>query len=853
MTKRRSKQDKFRRLNESVFIGREEPIKQFERHLNARSADDSDFIDVLNIFGQGGVGKSYLSQRLMVMAKAKNALVSYTDEGIKSVLEFMDAAAKQFKEQDAPLKKFTERYEKYLQEQKKLEADPDAPKGWISFLAKTVVKGSLQLSKGIPIAEGLADMVDKDAAGAQAGELADYLVKKLRNKDEVKLVLEPLEVLTPLWLDDLFDYEEKKHLCLFIDTYEETGLFMNDWLRHLLEGKFGDTPLNMTLVIAGRNKLAGNDWSSFNNLARFVSLEPFTHDEAMHYLAGRGITDAAIQETILKISQRLPVLLAMLADEAPSSPEDVPDFSDTAVERFLKWTKDPVQRRLSVYAALPRRLNQDIIRRIIPPDSDAEELFAWLCERPFVQKRGGYWVYHPVVRELMLHHLKQRSLEEWQDLHTAKLARYFEEKAIALGLESRDEQHRDADWLDYSLEYHYHQLLAAPKKAMPDAIRALACVLRLNSFEKAVPWSETICQAGELCGDSTWGDLLRKGLSHLISKDQNGALPFLSKVNGTGWLTDREDAAFFWFGAGVLTNESRREDAINFYRKAIELKPDYAFACNNLGTALYHQNKLEEAIEQYRKAIELKPDYALAYNNLGIALKAQNKLEEAIEHFLKAIELKPDYALAYNNLGIALKAQNKLEEAIVQYRKAIELKPDYADAYNNLGNALKAQNKLEEAIEQYRKAIELKPDYALAYYNLGNTLKAQNKLEEAIVQYRKAIELKPDDANAWNSLGWNYLLLNHPEQAEECLLKAIELSNNKLGTAPMNLGHVWLLRSDREKAMEWYRKGFDLYSDKESYFKGLEADYSDLKLSDRGVPRDIYDGILSELRASGPR
>src|SRR5262249_21196804 len=47
------------------------------------------------------------------------------------------------------------------------------------------------------------------------------------------------------------------------------------------------------------------------------------------------------------------------------------------------------------------------------------------------------------------------------------------------------------------------------------------------------------------------------------------------------------------------------------------------------GDALYDQKKLVEAVAAYQKAIDLKPDFAGAYNNLGIALREQKKLAEA--------------------------------------------------------------------------------------------------------------------------------------------------------------------------------------------------------------------------------
>ena len=105
---------------------------------------------------------------------------------------------------------------------------------------------------------------------------------------------------------------------------------------------------------------------------------------------------------------------------------------------------------------------------------------------------------------------------------------------------------------------------------------------------------------------------------------------------------------------------------------------------------LKDQGKLDEAVACYRRALELKPDYAETHNNLGNALNDRGKLDEAVACYRRALELKPDYAEAYNNLGNALKDQGKLEEAIACYRRALELKPDSAEAHGNLGIALEA-------------------------------------------------------------------------------------------------------------------------------------------------------------------
>jgi SAM-dependent methyltransferase len=107
-----------------------------------------------------------------------------------------------------------------------------------------------------------------------------------------------------------------------------------------------------------------------------------------------------------------------------------------------------------------------------------------------------------------------------------------------------------------------------------------------------------------------------------------------------------------------------------------------------MGNAFKEQGKLDEAIEFCKKALSHKPDYAEAHCNMGNAFKEQGKLDEAIEFCKKALSHKPDYAEAHCNMGNALKEQGKLNEAIASYKKALSLEPDYEQAYRNMGFVL---------------------------------------------------------------------------------------------------------------------------------------------------------------------
>ena len=261
-----------------------------------------------------------------------------------------------------------------------------------------------------------------------------------------------------------------------------------------------------------------------------------------------------------------------------------------------------------------------------------------------------------------------------------------------------------------------------------------------------------------------------------------------------------------------LNDQGKLDEAVACYRRALELKPDYAGAHYNLGVALNDQGKLDEAVARYRRALELRPDYAEAQNNLGNALKEQGKLDETVACYRRALELKPDFAEAHNNLGNALKEQGKLDEAVFCYRRALELEPDYAEAQINLGNALKDQGKLDEAVACYRRALELKPDFAAAHYNLGNALKEQGKLDEAVACYRRALELKPDFGEAHNNLGVTLKDQGKLDEAVACYRRALQLKPDH-AEAHNNLGNALRDQGKLDEAVACYRRAMELKPD----------------------------------------
>ncbi|MFS8116868.1 MAG: tetratricopeptide repeat protein [Microcoleus sp.] len=212
-------------------------------------------------------------------------------------------------------------------------------------------------------------------------------------------------------------------------------------------------------------------------------------------------------------------------------------------------------------------------------------------------------------------------------------------------------------------------------------------------------------------------------------------------------------AGAHWNLGKVYHKHGDIEAAIACFQRTSELNPqlvgaDFHF---NLANRLFTEGKRDEAIESYEKAIAIKPDWAEAYGNIGSARSQQGDLDSAIVNYQKAVALKPELEVLHFNLGNSFLQQNKYEEAITNYQNTLKIKPDWAEVHANLGSCFSMQGRLEEALTSYQEALRLKPDWAEVYCRMGHIQK-QDKPLEAIAHFEKAIECNPKLSEAHQQL-----------------------------------------------------------------------------------------------------
>jgi tetratricopeptide (TPR) repeat protein len=181
------------------------------------------------------------------------------------------------------------------------------------------------------------------------------------------------------------------------------------------------------------------------------------------------------------------------------------------------------------------------------------------------------------------------------------------------------------------------------------------------------------------------------------------------------------------------------------YRESLAIEPQPAIF-NDLGFVLERQGLGDEAIELYRKSLELDPASASAHYNLAVSLARRGESTEAERHFRAALEQKPN-ASTHTGLASVLWQTGRADEAIASLHAAIETDPKHLAAYDQLGEILLEQGRLEEAASSYRSLARNHPSPA-AHQKLAQVLTRLGRTEEARreMELAKALERNPAEA-----------------------------------------------------------------------------------------------------------
>lgn len=123
------------------------------------------------------------------------------------------------------------------------------------------------------------------------------------------------------------------------------------------------------------------------------------------------------------------------------------------------------------------------------------------------------------------------------------------------------------------------------------------------------------------------------------------------------------------------------DQAITYYRQAVQAMPNGGYYHYKLSTALHKSNDTADEKKELEEAVRLSPKLSAAQGSLGFLLSQDGDAEGAIEHYRKAVEVTPRWTDAWINLAAALAITARYTEARQAVATALQLDPQNQRAH----------------------------------------------------------------------------------------------------------------------------------------------------------------------------
>jgi len=284
------------------------------------------------------------------------------------------------------------------------------------------------------------------------------------------------------------------------------------------------------------------------------------------------------------------------------------------------------------------------------------------------------------------------------------------------------------------------------------------------------------------------------------------------------------DQAFDFFVTGRRfldsVDEFRGPDAaVENFRQALRLKPDFALAHAGLSEALWEiylrdldRAALDEAEGHAEKAREIAPEMPEARLALARVYRTTGRHDDAVKEVEAVLADHPRADLVQRELSRNYERAGDLVNAEQSLRAAASLRPDDWINWNVLGNFLADAGKYEEARDAYVEAAEVAPpDVLMPREKLATYHLQIGEIDTAIDIY-ESLPKPIRSPRLASNLATAYFFSDHPERwprAEENYLLAVRLSPQD----PMyqaNLGDLYQRLERPEEAQERYRLACEL-------------------------------------------
>lgn len=228
------------------------------------------------------------------------------------------------------------------------------------------------------------------------------------------------------------------------------------------------------------------------------------------------------------------------------------------------------------------------------------------------------------------------------------------------------------------------QLIGRDAEEYESAVGLQVRVLRLlDRPEQAIELLERVVQDEETRSPDMY--VMLAALYQLQDKTDLGRGTF-----GRAMSAFPDDEELLYEYGIFLDTAGQQEEAISVMQEVIKRQPEHGEALNYVGYSWADKSiNLDKALEYIRKAVEIKPDNGYVRDSLGWVYYRLGRYDEARQALEEAVRLSREDPTIFEHLGDVYFALGRKEEGLAAYRKALDLLEAGSDAKKNLVEKVK--------------------------------------------------------------------------------------------------------------------------------------------------------------------
>lgn len=199
-----------------------------------------------------------------------------------------------------------------------------------------------------------------------------------------------------------------------------------------------------------------------------------------------------------------------------------------------------------------------------------------------------------------------------------------------------------------------------------------------------------------------------------------------------------------WLAAGnCFSLHKERETALKFFKRAVQMDPDAAYAHALLGHEYAVAEETEKALNSFRSAVSIDPRNYVAWFGIATVYARQERWKASEVHIRRALAIHPHSGVLRCQLGLAQAALGKMDRAIATLERAVALDTENPLCRFHRASLLLRAGRPQDALTDLYHLKDIAPRESLVYYLLG---KVHNKLGNshlALMHFSWATDLDP--------------------------------------------------------------------------------------------------------------